>query len=196
MRDLLPVIGLLFLALLMAISTYRGIRRGGARFYTLEREAILRRATITLALAVVFFIGAVGFLLLERQRSQVELAVQSGEEVEGVPTLTPTLSSLPPTETPTATPDPDQPTPTATPRICRGVVRGTSGSGLNLRQEPGGTEVETLQEESILTLMEDEPVISGGFTWVKVRTVTLTEGWVALEFMFISDEECLNRLQE
>lgn len=29
--------------LLAALVTYRGIRRGGARFYTLEREALLSR---------------------------------------------------------------------------------------------------------------------------------------------------------
>ena len=74
------------------------------------------------------------------------------------------------------------------------MVRGTAGSGLNLRDTPGGTEVETLQEESILTLLEEAPIQQGGFTWVKVRTVALNEGWVALDFLFISDEECLSRV--
>ena len=168
MSALLPVILAISLALVMAFATYRGIRRGGARFYTLEREAVLRRAMLTLALTVLLFLGAVGFLIYERQQFQTELAVQAGETVEGVPT--------------------------ATVRICRAVVRGTAGSGLNLRDTPGGTEVETLQEESILTLLEEAPIQQGGFTWVKVRTVALNEGWVALDFLFISDEECLSRV--
>ncbi len=197
MNEILPIILFVVAGLIMALFTYRGIRRGGARFYTLEREAILRRAMLTLALAVVAFLAAIGFLLYERQQNLVELAVQSGETVEGVATLTPTLSSLPPTETNTPTVDPNLPSPTATARICRAVVRGTAGSGLNLRDAPGGTEVETLQEESILTLLSDEaPIESGGFTWLKVRTVALNEGWVALEFLFISDEECLTRVQQ
>lgn len=194
MSALLPVILAISLALVMAFATYRGIRRGGARFYTLEREAVLRRAMLTLALTVLLFLGAVGFLIYERQQFQTELAVQAGETVEGVPTATPTLSSVPPTATFTPTPDPDLPTPTATVRICRAVVRGTAGSGLNLRDTPGGIEVETLQEESILTLLEEAPIQQGGFTWVKVRTVALNEGWVALDFLFISDEECLSRV--
>lgn len=194
MTDILPVIGLILLALIVAFSTYRGIRRGAARFYTLEREAILRRASFTLIATVVLFLGAIGYLLWERQQTQVDLAVLAGETVEGVPTLTPTISDRPPTETPTPTPDPDRPTPTATIPVCRAVVRGTAGSGLNLRQEPGGDEVETLPEESILTLLDEPPVESGGFTWIKVRTVTLNEGWVAVDFLFISDEACLERI--
>lgn len=194
MTELLPVIALTILALIIAFATYRGIRRGAARFYTLEREAILRRASFYLVLAVVLFLGAIAYLLWERQQTQVDLAVLSGETVEGIPTITPTISDRPPTETPSPTPDPDRPSPTATIPVCRAVVRGTAGSGLNLREEPNGEEVETLPEESILTLMDDALVENAGFTWIKVRTVTLNEGWVALEFLFISDEACLERI--
>ncbi len=194
MTELLPVIALTLLGLILAFFTYRAIRRGAARFYTLEREAILRRASFTLVFAVVLFLGAIGYLLWERQQTQVDLAVLAGETVEGVPTVTPTISDRPPTETPSPTPDPDRPSPTPTIPICRAVVRGTAGSGLNLRQEPNGDEVETLPEEAILTLMDEAPVENGGFTWIKVRTVTLNEGWVALDFLFISDEACLERV--
>ena len=196
MTELFPTLLFIAAALALVIATYRGIRRGGARFYTLEREAILRRAILTLGLAVLFFMVAIVYLLYERQQSQVALAIQAGETVEGVPTMTPTLSNLPPTATITPTIDPDLPSPTPTSRICRAVVRGTAGSGLNLREEPGGQEVETLQEESILTLMEEAPVSLNDFTWIRVRTVTLNEGWVALDFLFISDEDCLSRVQQ
>lgn len=193
---MLPLI-LAFLALLAAIITYRDIRRGGARFYTLEREAILRRAGFTLIATVLLFFGSIGMLLYERQQVANQVAVLSGEEIEGVPTPTATLSTLPPTETPTATPDPNAPTATPEPLICRAIVRGTGGSGLNLREQPNGAELQILQEEEIVTLLDDEaPVTVGVATWVKVRTtITRTDGWVVLDFLFIEREECLERVQ-
>ncbi|HSM57630.1 MAG TPA: SH3 domain-containing protein [Candidatus Sulfomarinibacteraceae bacterium] len=191
----LPVL-LTALAFLAALIAYRDIRRGGARFYTLEREAILRRASFTLIAAALLFLGAIGLLLYERQQNLQELAVQAGEEIEGVPTPTATLSSLPPTETPTATPDPDAPTITPTPRVCRAIVRGTGESGLNLREEPGGAELQVLQEEEIVSLLEEPSVESGGVTWVRVRAaITRTEGWVALDFLVIEDDTCLDLIQ-
>lgn len=190
---LLPVV-LTAVALALAFYTYQGIRRGGARFYALEREAVLRRAMFALFGAVLLFLAVIGLLLYERQQSLEQMAADAGEEVEGIPTPTPTLSTLPPTETPTATPDPNEPTPSPTPVVCRGIVRGTGGSGLNLRDAPGGEELETLPEEEIVNLLDEPPVESGGITWVKVRTIARNEGWVALDFIFISDEACLERI--
>ena len=194
--SILPLV-LAVLAFIAAVITYRDIRRGGARFYTLEREAILRRAGFTLIASALLFIGAVGLLVFERQQTADQIAVLSGEEVEGVPTPTATLSTLPPTDTPTSTPDPNAPTATPEPLICRAVVRGTGGSGLNLRDQPNGAELEVLQEEDIVTLLDDEPPTDvAGVTWVKVRTaVTRADGWVALDFLFIEAEECLDRVQ-
>lgn len=186
------------LAFLAALITYRDIRRGGARFYTLEREAILRRAGFTLIASALLFMGAIGLLIVERQQITDQVAVLSGEEVEGVPTPTATLSILPPTPTFTPTPDPDAPTATPEPLICRAVVRETGGSGLNLREQPNGAELQVLQEEEIVTLLDDEPpTVVGAVTWVKVRTtVTRTDGWVALDYLFIEREECLDRVQQ
>lgn len=197
MSGLFLPIFLTILALIAAIITYRDIRRGGARFYTLEREAILRRASFTLIAAALLFLGVIGILLYERQQNLDQVAVLSGEEIEGVPTPTATLSTLPPTATATGTPDPNAPTVTPTPVVCRAEVQGTGGSGLNLREEPGGAELEVLQEEEIVTLIEDEaPVQSGGTTWIAVRTtVTRTDGWVAVDFLSVEREECLDRLE-
>ena len=185
------------IALAAAASAYRDVRRGGARFYTLEREAILRRAGFTLMASALLFLGAVGLLLFERQQMTDQIAVLSGEEIEGVPTPTATLSTLPPTPTPTATPDPDAPTETPPPLICRAEVRGTGGSGLNLRESPGGTDLQVLQEGEIVTLLDDEPPSPvGGVTWIKVRTtVTRTDGWVALDYLFIERDECQDLVQ-
>ena len=184
------------LAFLAAIITYRDIRRGGARFYTLEREAILRRASFTLVASALLFLGAIGLLVYQRQEGLETLAVEAGAEVEGVPTPTATLSTLPPTVTPTPTVDPNLPTPTATPFVCRAMVNGTGGSGLNLRDAPEGAEMEVLQEEEIVTLVDEAPVQTAGTVWVKVRTtITRSEGWVARDFLLIESEACRSRVE-
>lgn len=173
--------------LLAAIATYRGIRQGGARFYTLEREAILRRASITLFLSVILFIGAIGYLFFQQQQQATEEAVSAGEVVEGVQTSTPTpdVEQFPPTEEPTPTVDVNEPTITPTPLICRAIVEGTSGNGLTLRDVPGGAEVAILADGTILTLLEDAPQDINGFVWRKVRQIGGDEGWVAQDFLTI-----------
>lgn len=198
MNGIFAPIALTILAFLLAFITYRDIRRGGARFYTLEREAILRRASFTLMASVLLFLGVIGLLLFQRQQQVEEIAVQAGEEIEGVPTPTATLSTLPPTITPTATTDPNLPTPTATPIVCRAIVEGTGASGLNLRETPGGAELEVIQEGEIVTLLTDEPPLQqGGITWVKVRTaLTRTEGWAARDFLLVEDEDCVGLLEQ
>lgn len=193
MRGMTIPIILTILALIVAFMTYRGIRRGGTRFYTLEREAILRQANLTLLATVLLFLGAVGYLLYERQQ-EFELGA-AGNGVEEPITATPDAAILtsPPTETPTATPDPAIPTPEPTPVICRAIVDGTAGAGLALRDQPNGERLSVEAEGSILTLIEeDEPVQMGQFTWVKVRTADLREGWVAIEFLRITNPACLD----
>jgi hypothetical protein len=181
-------IGMAVIALIMALSAYRGIRRGGARFYTLEREAILRRASFSLIASVVLFVASVGVLVYDRQ----QLPTDGAEVVENgvVATATPdaALETFPPTETPEPTADPDVPTATPTSILCRGVVQGTSGSGLTLRETPGGAEVVVLPEGEIVILMDAEPVVQDDITWRQVRTVGQREGWVAETFLTISDE--------
>ena len=195
MNDLFLPLLLAGLGFLAAFFAYRDIRRGGARFYTLEREAILRRASFTLLASVLLFVGSIAILLYERQQSIDIIAVEAGAEIEGVPTPTATLSTLPPTTTPTATPDPNLPTATPTPIVCRALVSGTGGSGLTLRADPGGQEVSILQEEEIVTLLEVEPVTLGNTTWVSVRTaVTREEGWVAREYLLVESAECQGRV--
>jgi len=187
-RQLFLPLLLAFIGLILAFVTYRDIRRGGARFYTLEREAILRRASLTLIGSVAFFLLAVGFFAYTFQQTQAIDAATAGETVEGVATGTPTplLESFPPTPTMTATIDQTIPTATATPIICRAVVEGTSGNGLTLRETPGGAEVAILPDGSILTLNQDEAAQeSGGFMWRKVKSITNQEGWVAEDFLRI-----------
>jgi hypothetical protein len=171
--------------LITALVAYRGIRRGGARFYTLEREAILRRASLTLIGSVLLFLAAVGLLVYQHQQRMGEEAAAEGEFVEGVVTRTPTpaLESFPPTGTPTATPDLAAPTATPTAVICRAVVEGTFDNGLTLRDTPNGEELDVLAEGSILTLLDEEPTEAGSLLWRNVRTVFGDEGWVAEDYL-------------
>lgn len=186
-------LGLAFMGLIMAFSTYRNIRRGGARFYTLEREAVLRRSMLYLAASVFFFLAAIGYLIYTDQPATVEDPA-NGDVVEGEDgetAVTPTIESLeletfPPTPTITPTPDANIPTATPAPIICRAVVEGTSGNGLTMRDGAGGAEIIVLPDGSILTLYQDEPAQeANGLLWRKVKSITGDEGWVAEDFIRI-----------
>jgi hypothetical protein len=188
----LPII-LTAVAIIIGLTTYRAIQRGGARFYALEREALLRQATFGVVGSMLFFLAAVGLLLYERQQYMNQAAADSGIVVEGLvtPTPTPSIETLPPTETPTPTPDPNEPTPAPTPRICRAIVEGTSGNGLTLRDTPGGARVDVLPDGAILTLLDEPAVRANELTWLKVRSIKLDEGWVADTFLVVNDRSCL-----
>lgn len=190
MSGLLIPIALIVAAVIAAAATYRGIRRGGARFYTLERELILRRAAMTLGLTVLFFGAAIGFLFFQRQQLIAELnppeVEQSAEQPGGgvsLSTPTPFLEQFPPTETPT--PLFQEPTEEPTPELCRAAVEGTGGNGLKMRDAPQGAELVVLAEGTLLTVLENDATESGGIRWRLVRAVGGEEGWVAEEFLTI-----------
>lgn len=190
MSGLLIPIALIVAGVVAAAMTYRGIRRGGARFYTLERELILRRANVTLGLTVLFFAGAIALLFFQRQQLITELnppeiepsAEQAGGEVIS-PTTTPFLEQFPPTETPT--PLFQEPTVEPTPELCRAAVEGTGGNGLKMRDAPQGAELVVLPEGTLLTVLENDATESGGIRWRLVRAVGGEEGWVAEDFLTI-----------
>jgi len=185
MGDFVIPIGLAIAGLIVALATYRGIRRGGARYYTLEREAMLRRATFTLFISVILFVAAIGFLVYQQRQALPESGAEPTVVDEGVVelTITPTLfmEQFPPTETPE--PDIPQVTETPTAVVCRAIVDGTSGNGLTLRVNPGDDEISVLPDGSVLTVLDDAPVESGGFMWRKVRVIGGEEGWVAQDFL-------------
>jgi hypothetical protein len=186
MSALIVPIVLTFAGLLLAIATYQGIRRGGARFYTLEREAVLRRAMLTLLGSTLLFIGAVGYMAAQELQSQtVEAEAEAVLEGEITVTPTPDLSVFPPTPSPSPTVDAAIPTATATAIICRAIVEGTSGNGLTLRDAPGGADLGILPEATFVTLIQEEPPQqANGITWRKVRdNISGDEGWVAEDFL-------------
>lgn len=173
-------------AIVAAFATYRGIRRGGARYYTLERESLLRQASLMLAGSTLLFLGAITLLVMQQQQIVAEESNNGDAEVTpeaNSPAVeeTPELNNLPPL--PTETPLPG-PTLTPTSLICRGSVEGTFDNGLTLRETPGGTEIDVLAEASIVTILtEEETVEANGFVWRKVRSLFGDEGWVADEFL-------------
>jgi hypothetical protein len=182
----IPII-LTVAAIITAFTAYRGMRRGATRFYTLERESMLRRARFTMMGSVLLFLAAIGVLVYgEWQEQNAEANPESESELmESTDEAGTVLQSQPPTVTPTPTVDPNVPTATPTPIVCRAIVDGTAGSGLTLRDAPSGTEVAILSDGSILTLLDEEPVEANTFTWRKVRTASQEEGWVVEEFLKI-----------
>lgn len=187
MSGLFIPIALALAGLVMALAAYRGIRRGGARFYTLEREAMLRRAGFSLLFSVLLFLASVSLLALERQQNLAADAAEAGNASEGGVASTPTqvIQTFPPTETPSPTPDLTLPTPTVTPVVCRASIENTGGSGLTLRTAPAGDEIRVLAEGTIVTLLDEEPVTVNNFIWRKVRVLGGDEGWVAEQFMVV-----------
>ena len=182
----IPII-LTLAAVITAITAYRGIRRGGSRFYTLERESMLRRAGFTLIGSIVLFLAAVGLLAYGEWQDQNAESTPDGDFLEAMEDSDPVLQTQPPTPTPNPTIEPSLPTPTPTPMVCRAIIDGTAGSGLTLRDAPSGAEVSILPDGSILTLEDEEPVEVNTFTWRKVRTASLEEGWVVEEFLKIGN---------
>lgn len=200
MTGLILPIFLAFAGVAAAFLTYRGIRRGGARYYTLERESLLRQASLTLLISTLLFLGAVGLLAYNQQ----QLTAPEGEPVldedgetngganaEAAPDQapaeegTPEVNNLPPLPTETPLPGPS-PTPTAL--ICRALVEGTFDNGLTLRDSPGGGEIVILAEASILTVLTNEaPAEANGLTWRKVRSLLGDEGWVAVDFITLGE---------
>jgi len=185
----LPIL-LLVGAVMATFFTYRNIRRGGARFYTLEREIVLRRAIVMLVVAAALYSAAFGLLYFQRQQLiKVGQPAPQETEIDGgvggpvVITPTPLLEVFPPTPEPTSlTP---QPTETVTPTVCRAVVEGTGGNGLYLRAEPQGRELVLLADGTLLTVLNEPPIEAGGFSWRKVRAVGGEEGWAAEQFLTI-----------
>ena len=150
---------------------------------------MLRRAAFTLLGSVFLFLAAIALLMYNQQQFVSAGGVpENGEEAVAVTaTAEPVLNAQPPTPSPTATIDPTIPTPTATPVICRAIVDGTAGSGLKLRDAPGGEEMAILPDGTILTLLEEEPVEANDFIWRNVRTIAREEGWVVEDFLKMGD---------
>lgn len=184
---LLGIIGAVF-----AVAAYRSVQRGGARFYQLERDAILRRAGFYQLASLVTFAASVGLLVYTQAFVPVEDdgfvedgAADSAEVAPATPTPPAqviVVEDQPPTIAiePSPTPDANAPTLTPTPIIRRAEVTGTGGSGAYLREGAStlATDLQVLDEGTLVTLIDDEIIEAEGFNWVRVRTLGGTEGFV------------------
>jgi hypothetical protein len=102
------------------------------------------------------------------------------------PTTSPTLTPKPTTEdtsTPVAgeTSTPTR-TGTATPTLLAGLVQGTGGFGLRLREVPGGPIIRILQEGDLVTVLSGREIVDD-VEWVKVDDQEGQIGWVASRYV-------------
>ncbi len=177
-----------------AFMAYKGIQRGGARFFQLERDGMLRRASFTQLASLVLFVASIGLLLYQQNQLRAELEQDqealAENSAENIAIADATLAapeviidSQPPTIViePDPTDDPDQPTPTPTPELRRAEISNTGASGAYLRgsASTSGEELQILDEGSLVTLVDEDVVDADGYKWVKVRTLGGDEGWVA-----------------
>lgn len=191
---------LAILGLVAGLIANRTIRRGSARFYALEREALLRRASFFTLASVVLFATGIGLMVYNIRQSAANaddqqttvntLATIAVNNSFATPTPEQFVQTQPITREPLPTVDPNQPTPTATPIIRRALIENTGGAGAYLRSRPGtnGEELEILAEQTIVTLIAgEEPFDANGYNWIKVRTVAGEEGWIADFYLTVSD---------
>lgn len=111
----------------------------------------------------------------------VSLTVPTAIIIEMTPTVVlPTVS-------------PTEPPPPAPAEVGPGavvVVRGTGGTGLNLRAQPTtqSRRVATLKEGTELTVL-DGPEEAGGYVWWQLQTADGTEGWGADRWLVLKPEQ-------
>lgn len=99
-------------------------------------------------------------------------------------TLTPTLTPIPPTLTPTQTPVPPTPThtptltltPSPTPTPLFALVGVTEGAVL--RDEPGGMVITSYVEGTLLEVLDPEPRLVEGRSWLFVEGPGNLQGWI------------------
>ncbi len=186
MTGLTVPILLAILGVAAAIVAYRGVQRGNSSYYQLERNTLLRRASFYQLASMVLFIGATLLLaynynLVTAVEDEDDSAVAAVDLVV-TPTATEPIIAQPPTIfiEPSPTPDGSAPTLTPTPLIRRAEIRNTGGSGAYLRESPSTTsvEIQVLDEGTLVTLIDEEPVAAEGYNWIHVRTLGGVDGYV------------------
>ena len=166
----------------------------------------LIRALASIVVALIF-LGAFGLTprSVEPLISPTEPSVLDATDIPAEPSATtsPTDSPTPAAATPTVeeveaveplasptTPATDQPTsaPTNTPEPAANTAIVSSGVGVWLRSAPStnGEQLEWLLDGTVLTLLDGQET-ADDLIWQQVRTDTGIIGWVAADFILISE---------
>lgn len=100
-------------------------------------------------------------------------------------TFTPSPTPVPPTETPTVTLTPTRtltptPTPTLTPTPVLALISAGQEGGAHLRAQPGyqAPSVVILANGTVVRVLPEPPMESGGATWIHVLTADGKDGWI------------------
>ncbi len=157
-------------------------RSGRGALFNTERQVAYERAKRSRYSAIA--LGAVSIFLF------IMYFVTSGSSgIVLEPTPTPTR-----TPRPTATLAPEkretliatiEPTPTTPPPNPKAVVVNAD-LGLRLRETPGGTDIDFLQNGTVLEVLPEPQVkTDDGVTWQKVKDPQGRVGWVATDYIAI-----------
>ena len=163
----------------------------------------LIRALAAIIIALIF-LGAFGLtprpveplisptepVLLEATDAPTEPAVTTAPtDLPAPEQATPTVEPVEPTTAPT-TPPTDEPTPapTNTPEPVANTAIVSSGVGVWLRATPSttGEQLEWLLDGTLLTLLDGQET-ADDLLWREVQTETGLIGWVAADFILISE---------
>jgi hypothetical protein len=152
--------------------------------------AILVGVLIILCVLLVMLVRGLGGDDKEEQATALPTATAEVAPSATVMLVTPT-SAVTPTDTvvlPVGSPEATSP-PTAIVPGALVVVQGTTGAGLNLRQQPTtyAKIVSSAREGTVLTVLEG-PKEADSYVWWKVRAPDGTEGWGAGNWLVLKTE--------
>jgi hypothetical protein len=160
-------------------------------FRPLQRRAGSYLATVILMTIVVLFSmlslgGAI--LVVSPSPTSTEPAMPIAPSPTVPPTQTGTATMVPtstasPTSTATATPSPS-----ATPEPIQGVIFGTGGLGVMLRESPNGVPLGGLFDNTQVQVIGG-PLLIENAVWWQIRTRSGEEGWILGEFLATATPE-------
>jgi hypothetical protein len=160
-------------------------------FRPLERKVRPYLATVILMSFVALFSmlslgGAI--LVVTPIPTPTPTSLPAAPTATSLPTKTGTAAITPrPTTTATSSPTATQP-PTETPTPPQGIISGTGGFGVMLRESPNGEPMGGLFDNTRVQVIGG-PLLIGDDIWWQVRTRDGEEGWILGEFLVTATPE-------
>jgi hypothetical protein len=160
-------------------------------FRPLERRAGSYLATVILmSLIVLFSMLSLGgaILVVTPIPTPTATSLPAAPTVTSPPTQTGTATMTPmPTASATASPTATQP-PTDTPTPPSGLIFGTGGFGVMLRESPNGPPLGGLFDDTRVQVIGG-PLLIENTVWWQIRTQSGEEGWILGEFLVTNTPE-------